>query len=198
MPVGVDTETFKKEEQVAKKPNSILFLARISPSKKPHLIIEALHLLQNEGVSFTADFYGNPAPKYIPYLNSLKEKVKEYSLEDHISFELGIPNNETPRVYGAHTVFINTSPSGMYDKTIFEAMACESLILTSNLNLKGQINDRFLFKEDDTHDLAQKLKTLLSFGLETRKKCGDELRTYVSERHSLSVLSEKLMDILGK
>lgn len=196
MPVGIDTDTFKKEYQIVKKPNSVLFLARISPSKKPHLIIEALHLLQNEGVSFTANFYGNPVPKDVSYLNSLKEKVKEYSLEDYISFKSGIPNSETPRVYGSHTVFINTSPSGMYDKTIFEAMACEGLILTSNLNLKGQINDIFLFKEDDIYYFAQKLKAILSLDTDTQEKHGKILRNYVVEKQSLSLLAHALKNNL--
>jgi len=198
MPVGIDTDLFKKENNVVKKPNSILFLARIAPAKKPHLIIEALHILQNEDVLFTADFYGNPLPQDFPYLNSLKEKVKEHFLNERIAFERGIPNTQTPSVYGAHTVFINTSPSGMYDKTIFEAMACESLILTSNLNLKGQIDDRFLFTEDDANDLAQKLKALLNLDADTQTKYGKELRAYVTERHSLSVLGKKLTDILSK
>lgn len=198
MPVGIDTELFKKDDHVTKKPNSVLFLARIAPAKKPDLIIEALHILQNEDVSFTADFYGNALPHDVPYLNSLKEKVKEHFLSEHIVFEQGIPNTQTPRVYGAHTVFVNTSPSGMYDKTIFEAMACESLILTSNLNLKGQIDDRFLFAEDDVYDLAKKLEALLNLDTDTQATYGKELRAYVSENHSLSALGEKLADALNK
>ena len=198
MPVGIDTELFKKDDHVVKKPDSVLFLARIAPAKKPDLIIEALHILQNKDVLFSADFYGNALPQDIPYLNALKEKVKEHFLSDRIAFKQGIPNTQTPSVYGAHTVFINTSPSGMYDKTIFEAMACGSLILTSNLNLKGQIDDRFLFTEDDANDLAQKLKALLNLDANTQATYGKELRTYVSLHHSLSALGKKLTDILSK
>lgn len=192
MPVGIDTELFKKDNEVTKKPNSVLFLARISPSKKPHLIIEALRVLKDEGVQFTAVFYGNPVPQDVPYLDSLKEKVREYSLGDHVVFEKGIPNNKTPHIYGLHDVVINASPSGMYDKTIFETMACESLVLTSNRNLKGQINDRFLFKEDDAHDLAEKLKALLSLDIETKEKYGKDFRAYVVEHHSLTALGSTL------
>lgn len=196
MPVGIDTALFKKEDGAAGKTNSILFLARIAPSKKAHLVIEALRILQKEGVLFTADFYGNSIPKDAPYLASLKEKVKEYSLQNRVTFEKGIPNTETPSVYGAHTVFVNTSPNGMYDKTIFEAMACESLILTSNLNLKGKIEDMFLFTEDDAADLAQKLKALLALDIETREKYGKILRTSVVKEQSLSLLAERLLNEL--
>lgn len=196
MPVGIDTDTFKKDVQIVKKLSSVLFLARMSPAKRPDLIIEALRILKNEGVLFTADFYGNPVSKDVPYRDSLKEKVREYSLEDYISFKSGIPNSETPRVYGVHTVFINTSPSGMYDKTIFEAMACESLILTSNHNLKGQIDDMFLFKENDTHDLAEKLKAILGLDTEAQKKYGKILRNYVVEKQSLELLGSAIKNNL--
>lgn len=192
MPVGIDTELFKKEDGTARKPNSILFLARIAPSKKAHLLIEALRILQKEGVLFTADFYGNSIPKDTPYLESLKEKVKEYSLQNRVTFEKGIPNSETPRVYRAYAVFVNASPNGMYDKTIFEAMACENLVLSSNLNLKGKIENIFLFKEDDEDNLAQKLKALLSLDMETRDKYGKILRTFVIKEQSLSLLAHRL------
>ncbi len=192
MPVGIDTELFKKIEN-KKIENSILFLARMSPAKKPELIIEALNILRKDGVSFTANFYGNPLPVDIPYAESLKEKVKEYQLSDCVSFEKGIPNRQAPAIYNAHEIFINPSPSGMYDKTIFEAMASESLILTSNLNLKGQIDDMFLFAENDTEDLARQLKNLLSLDAETKEKYGSILRTYVVEHHSLKQLARELV-----
>ncbi len=191
MPAGIDTELFKKTES-KKIENSVLFLARMSPAKKPELIIEALNILRKEGVDFTANFYGNPLPVDIPYAESLKEKVKEYKLSDFITFEKGIPNRQAPAIYNAHEIFINPSPSGMYDKTIFEAMACESLILTSNLNLKGQIDDMFLFAENDAQDLARQLKNLLSLGVETREKYGRILRAYVVEHHSLKRLAREL------
>ncbi len=187
MPVGIDTELFKKIEN-KKIENSVLFLARISPVKKLDLIVEALNILHREGVDFTANFYGNQLPKDIPYAESLKEKVKEYQLGECVVFEKGIPNSQAPAIYNTHEVFVNATLSGSYDKTIFEAMACESLILTSNLNLKGQIDDIFLFTENDKEDLAKQLKHLLILDSEIKEKYGKILRMYVVERHSLSAL----------
>lgn len=192
MPVGIDTDLFKKKYGVTRKSNSVLFLARIAPSKKPHLLIEALRILKSEGVQLTADLYGDAEPKDAPYLDSLKRKVEEYSLKDSVLFHGSVPNTATPSIYGAHTVFINTSPSGMYDKTIFEAMACETLVLTSNLNLKGQIDDMFLFKENEAHDLAEKLKAILCLGTEAQEKYGKILRNYVTEKQSLVLLGTAL------
>mgnify|MGYP006326611303 FL=1 len=154
----------------------------------PDLVIESLKKLHDLKTNFSADFYGNPQPKDFNYFESLKAKVAEYGLTEKIKFQKGIPNKETPTIYGRHVIFINPSPSGMYDKTIFEAMACESLVLTSNLNLKGQIDDMFLFTENDAVDLTKKLNILLNLDIETKEKYGKILRNYVIENHSLQEL----------
>lgn len=196
MPAGINTDLFKKKNNSARKNNSILFLARISPVKNPHLVIEALRYARSKGIDFTADFYGNPFPKDVPYMNSLKEKVKDYQLSNCISLKKGIPNEETPLVYNVYEIFINPSPSGMYDKTILEAMACENLVLTSNINLKGKIDEKFLFMENDEEHLAKQLVRLLAIPLEEKEKLGKILRSFVVSNHSLTLLRDKLVKCL--
>lgn len=197
MPVGINTDLFKKKNNSARKNNSILFLARISPVKKPHLVIEALRHVRDKGKDFTADFYGSPLPQDVSYLNSLKEKVNDYQLSDCISFKKGISNKETPRVYNTYEIFINPSPSGMYDKTIFEAMACESLVLTSNINLKGKIDEKFLFMENDEKHLAEQLIHLLDVSPKEKEELGKILRAFVVSNHSLTFLGDKLVKCLA-
>jgi len=197
MPVGIDTNLFEKEN-VARKHNSILFLGRIAPVKKPDLIIEALKIIDQGGVEMTATFCGSYLPEHTEYAETLVEKVKEYKLNDKIVFQKGIPHAKTPRIYNTHEVFINPSPSGMYDKTIFEAMACECLVLTSNLNLRGEIDDMFLFDEGDKRGLADKLKALLSLDPKIKKEKGEILRKYVIEKHSLEYLAQTLAKKLEK
>lgn len=196
MPVGIDTEHFYRDDRIKRENKSILFLARMSPVKRPHLVIESLRRLNETGTKFAADFYGDSLPKDTPYLESLKEKIKEYALDGHIIFKEGISNSKTPYIYAAHDIFINASPSGMYDKTIFEAMACESLVLVSNLNLKGQIDDLFIFKENDEADLSKKLKPLLKLDANARERYGKVLRTYVVDRQSLTLLARTLFNRL--
>ena len=84
----------------------------------------------------------------------------------------------------------------MYDKTIFEAMACESLVLTSNINLKGSIDDMFLFREDDEEDIAKQLARLLALSFEEKEELGKKLRVFVVSQHSLTLLGDKLTKCL--
>lgn len=190
MPVGIDTDIFKKREGVERNKNSILFLSRIAPSKKPEILIEALRILKNEGVQFTADFYGDALPKDAGYLSSLKKKVKEYGMESLIFFNSGVPNNKTPDIYGTHSIFVNTSPSGMYDKTIFEAMACGTPVITSNNNLHNILPKELLFKENSLSDFTRTLQNFLKATPNEQDQYSAIVRV-IAEKHSLRKLAQQ-------
>lgn len=193
MPVGIDTAVFHKDSTLEKKQSSVLFLSRIAPIKKQDLLIRSLKILRDQGVSFKGDFFGDPLPKDQGYADKLREIVAQYGLSDNVAFKGGVPNKNTVDIYNQHEIFVNASPSGMYDKTIFEAMACETLVLVSNENLKGQIDDAFLFTENDEKDLAQKLGNLLNMNDKIAERSGKVLREYVVEQHSLVKLADALM-----
>jgi len=46
MPVGIDTNFFKRDETIPRDPRSILFLGRIAPVKRPDMLIGAVALLK--------------------------------------------------------------------------------------------------------------------------------------------------------
>jgi len=60
------------------------------------------------------------------------------------------------------------SPSGMLDKTLFEAAASGCLPLTSNRNLADRIDGPLLFEEGNVDELANKLEALLTLSHEER------------------------------
>lgn len=191
MPVGINTELFKREDLIQKK-GDILFLARIALIKKPHILIEGILLLRTKGLNFTLNIYGNYLPQDASYYAGLKKKVHENNLDQYVQFIQGIPNKETVAVYNEHKVFVNLTSSGSYDKTIFEAAACETLILVSNKNLIGQIDDIFIFEEDNIHQLAQKLEYLLGLTNQESSTKGKMLRKYVEDHHNLRLLGKLL------
>lgn len=193
MPVGVDLENFKSVDSVSRVPQSILFLGRITPVKRPDLLIDALIALRVKFPNITGSIYGNALPKDEQYFLELKEKVKKAHAENYITFYKGIPNAETVAVYSAHDIFVNLSPSGMYDKTMFEAMACGCLLLASNDNLWGQISDDFIFKQGDFGELTNKLEKLLKNTLVEKVDAVKELGSF-TEKHSLKELGKRLFE----
>lgn len=191
MPVGVGTEFFRADPAVKRVPRSILSLGRVSPSKNIHSLISALEILKKEGTVFTADIYGNNTDQ--AYADGLAEQAKAANLSSQVRFYPGIPNKDTPKVYSAHEIFVNLSPNGMYDKTIFEAMACGCFVFASNDDLKDKIDPAFTFAYNDPKDLAAKIGAFLAMPESEKTRKAANISTLVHE-HSLHKLSEKLIN----
>lgn len=189
MPVGVDTEFFRPDQSVKRELRSVLSLGRVDPSKNVHTFISALESLKSQAVGFTASVYGNA--KDPAYLDKLKGQAANAGLSDRLSFRVGVPNRDTPRVYSAHQIFVNLSPSGMYDKTIFEAMACGCFVFASNDDLRDKIDPAFAFAYNDADDLSKKIRAFLEMSPEIQRKKAANISEIVQE-HSLHKLAEKL------
>lgn len=195
MPVGVDMDMFKPDigsPESKEKKNKILFLGRISPIKKPDLLVEALNILKNKKVNFVCDIYGDPLLKDESYYNSLKNKVKEFDLENEINFFKGVPNYETPRIYNNHEIFINLTPSGSFDKTILEAAACDCIPVVANKSLSGKIDERLVINKEIPDEVAERIEFWLNINEKERKETAYKLQEYVFKNHSLNYLASKL------
>ena len=188
MPVGVDLGVFKQVGQ--RIANSILFLARFAPSKHPERLVQALKKLRQEGMPFTASFYGSAEPSNEAFRNQVRTDANE--LGDTVRFLEGVPNTDTPRVYSAHDIFVDLSASGMYNKTIYEAAACGCLVLAASKDYAEHVDSRLVFEEDG-QDLAEKLRTVLALP-ESEKNTLRASLARLAESHSLEALSKKLAE----
>lgn len=184
MPVGVDTDRFFPDARIHRIPNSILFLSGMWPSKRPELLIRALGILKQEGIDFTADFYGTPLPKTKGYYESIQQIVRDAGLSDTVTFHPGVPNMRTPDLYRAHAFFVNCSPSGMFDKTLFEAAACGTPVLSSSEDFAAIAGSETYF--DSSSSLAERLRTAQSRPLSVE----------FVEKNSLKALVEILVQTL--
>jgi glycosyltransferase involved in cell wall biosynthesis len=191
MPVGIDTEIFKSVDNARRNKKSILFLGRISPIKNPHILVEALNILNKKGVDFRADFYGDSLPKDQGYFDSIKNKVKNCGLEDKVNFFSGVPNYKTPEIYASYEIFINLTPSGSFDKTILEACSCGCVPLVLNEDFNN-IDKNLVIESLDKEDVAKSIEKWLYIEEFEREKMAAYLAEYVEEKHSLRVLVEKL------
>ncbi len=192
MPVGVPEQVFPLGDMEDREPSSILSFGRISPAKKTEQLIEALSVLRDRSVAFTATICGDALPELRDYETMLHDKVKELGLEEQVTFIPGISFEKVPELYKKYMISVNQTESGSYDKTIFEAMLSGTLSLSCNENLKGEIDDIFLFTEDSVKELADHLEQLLLLPDYEKKQKGEELRSYALENHSLSSLVEKV------
>lgn len=197
MPVGIDTGTFFRDKNFAKKEHSILFLGRISPVKKVDVLIAALDILDKEGVIFIAGIYGNSADKDKEYYEKIRALAAGLEKKGKVIFYDGVSNSKTPLIYNQYEFFVSATPSGSLDKTIFEAMACECIVVASNESLKGVLPEQFLFKETDAVDLAKKLREAMRLSESEKTGYQTSVRQY-AEQHNLSHLMQMLLALIGR
>lgn len=195
MPVGIDTNVFRLEPKI-QNPKSrkirILFISRMSPIKKPDLLIEALDILNQKGINFEANFYGDPLPKDGNYYNSLKNRTKELGLDNKINFYKSVPNYKTPKIYSEHNIYVNLTAAGSFDKTILEAAVCGCLLVVVNESLAGEIDDKMITKNDKAEGVAERINHWLKANNDERKDASEKLQEYVLKNHSLNALIKKL------
>jgi len=191
MPVGVDTERFFPDERILRVPSSILFLSGMWPSKRPEVLIDALAILHKKGVGYTADFYGSPLPSTEEYYASLKERVLTLDLEREVSFHSGVPNSAAIDLYRAHELFVNCSPSGMFDKTLFEAAACGALVVASSGDFAELVDEKLSFPDSDAEALAERLAGLMALPANEKGRLTESLEGEAAKQ-SLATLGARL------
>ncbi|MBI2120123.1 MAG: glycosyltransferase family 4 protein [Parcubacteria group bacterium] len=197
MPVGVDTELFKKNSSTVRIKNSILCIGRISPVKNIDVFIDALLLLERGGYNFHATLVGGALSKDEEYLKMIRNKAEPLLQKNKVVFEGSVQNSKTPEIYARHEVYVNLTDSGSFDKTILEAMASGCLTVASNTSLVDILSEPFLFKERDAGDLAEKLKTILSLSEKERVIHEKSFLEYAL-RHGIGHLTGELFRYLGK
>ena len=200
MPVGIDTSIFNLESRILNlesRKRNILFLGRMDRIKRPELLIEALNILNKQGVDFVSNFYGDPTPGTQDFYDNLKNKVSSLNLSQKINFYKGVPNYKTPDIYSQHRVFVNLTPSGSMDKTILESVACGCIPVVVN-NFFREIFDPNMIVKEDAKDVSNKIKFWLEASEEKVKQDSERLQKYVLENHSLNALIEKLNTEIGK
>ncbi len=195
MPIGINTNVFQPLEK-SPLPHSILFLGRIDEVKKPLLFIEALNELVKRKIEFIADIYGDPTYAHDPFFTRVLTAVQPLIASGHVRLFSSVTNEKTPEIYSSHEIYVNLTPSGSFDKTIGEAMACGCVVVVSNHALDGIIPDMFVLKSDSIEHTVDALCAALALNETNRKTLIDTSRAYIQNTHTLSLLITKLSQLL--
>jgi len=187
MPIGIDTGSFKPSGSA--DPHSLLFLGRLDAVKKPEILLQALEILAREKVSYNVDIIGDPTPGREAFANELK---KNFSHVPHVVFKPAIRNDEALAVYNAHAIYVNLTPSGSFDKTIGEAMACGCIVVVTNDAVRDIIPPAFLVDVQSVESVAAGLRAALALSEDKRKNLASNMREYVVSEHSLALLASRL------
>ncbi len=198
MPVGIDTDYFvNKTETNNYTNNRILYLGRISPVKKIEILLDALSILKRKNVNIKLTIVGGPATLADQqYKKKLQDYILTNNLSELIDWQGAVENYRTVDFYNKHDLFVNLTPTGSMDKTIFEAMACQCLVLVINSDFVNIITKELsnrLICSSRPEDLAAKINLLLNLPTTVKKEVGLSLRQIVEDNHSLSLLMGQLL-----
>lgn len=140
MPVGIDTDFFKPNPGVVRIPNSILFLGRIAPVKRVVEFVDWLGELKRQGREFSVTIAGESLPRDTSYEKLVRDRVAKLGLTNRVRFIGPVTQTEAVKLYQSHETYVNMTPAGSYDKTIFEAVACGAKLIVHNPDLKNDFN----------------------------------------------------------
>ncbi|MDP3965867.1 MAG: glycosyltransferase family 4 protein [bacterium] len=187
MPIGIDTDFFKPKGTA--DPRSLLFLGRLDAVKNPDVFLRAMDILRRDGNAAHADVYGDPTPGREDFARKLKA---DFASLKRVSFHAAVRNSDTPALYNAHAIYVNLTPSGSFDKTIGEAMACGSVVVVANDAVRDAVPPAFLVDVQSVESVAAGLRAALALSDGKRKELASQMREYVVQEHSLALLASRL------
>ena len=203
---SVDSKFFEKYN-IPIDSDLVLTLARIIKRKAHDDVIRALPDILSE---FPKTHYAIAGPhrKNDPYLNSLKNLVKELSIEQHVTFIDFIPDTDLKKIYSASKVYVmasrtlhKTGDSEGFGITFLEANACGCPVIGSYEGgipdaVENEVNG-LLVPSDSPADIALAIKKIFS-NEDYRLGLVNKGMKRVSESFTWEKLTIQMMDMLNK
>ena len=188
-----DVNYFKKEditkfrdELYVKNSFMIGFVGRINEFKGQYLLIEAAKELIDKGLDIKIYFVGSAMNE--DYLDLLKEKVKDYGLENKIFF-LGFIT-EPNKFIQTCDVIVAASKNETFGLVVIEAMKNKVAVIASRnggfLEIIDDGLNGLLFENENVEDLCMKIEKLYS-----DKKLKDTLALEAKRKVDLEFDSQK-------
>ncbi len=160
MPIGIDTEFFSPGTEPPKQ-NSILFLGRLDPVKRAAEFVRALGLMHEQGVQFSADIIGDQTDPRSSYAHDVRNLAAPLALEGTLLVHPAVTNEKARDLFRSHAIYVNLTPSGSFDKTIGEAMACGAVVVAQNDALARVLPERLMPQDFSPEAAARALRAAL-------------------------------------
>jgi len=173
---GIDVDIFKsmKKYKTDTRP-TVVMLARIDQLKDIETYIHTCKLVSQKIPDVLFKLFGNKIDK--EYYERCEKLVKELKIENNFSFE-GITNNPAS-AYNQGDVVMLTSISEAFPFVVLEAMACEKIVISSDVGGTREVLEGYGFivkpkaySEFAKHtiDILTNLKSYRGMEIEAREK----------------------------
>ncbi len=195
VPTGIDADMYNVQRTAAKE--SLLFLGRISPGKKIEYIIEAYATVRENVRNLTLDIYGEPRRGDESYAGKLRADYARHERDGGLTFRGSVLHDVTPSIYASHEIFVHASSARGSLKTLYEAMAAGCIVITSEKDVRGVIDERLFLEEVSADGVSKAVKAALSLSEEKREHIRALSRAYVRREHALSSVVPVVLEMLA-
>ncbi|MFU1783390.1 glycosyltransferase family 4 protein [Haloarcula japonica] len=196
---GIDTERFSpsgpKHNRIdAAVGPAIVFVGRLVDGKRPQDALASLAEIQDRCLDAQLFFCGDG-----PMRESLENTVAEKELDDAVSFLGRVPYSEMPTVFRAADLFVLPSRTEGFPRTVLEALACETPVVSSNLEQTAKIVEQTgtTVEVGDIEGLATAVSDLVE-DKQLLSDLGKHGRQIVTARYDWEDMVRETTNILGQ
>jgi glycosyltransferase involved in cell wall biosynthesis len=190
---GIDTEIFRRLEQVERVPNRLVIVGKAEDRKKGvPFLLEAVRLLKDD-VDVNVCVVGGQGPD--GYGARL---VEELGIGDRVTFTGQLDTEELVRLYSSAEIAVTASLYEGFGLPAAEAMACGTPVIASRAGalpeVVGEDGSGVLVPPADPPALAAAIKDLLSDDA-LRLKMGEAARRRIEQRFSWEVAARETVGV---
>ncbi|ELY54941.1 LPS biosynthesis protein [Natronococcus amylolyticus DSM 10524] len=159
----------------------IAFVGRLQPGKGAHFLIDAFARIADSYPERNLVLVGDG-----PQREELEALAHEEGVADRVEFLGEVPNEQIPAVVGEADVFALPSLAEGMPRTVLEALACETPVVTTDLKqLRPLVEDvGRLVPAESPGTLADALADLLAMDADKRDRMGTRGRERILEKYS--------------
>ena len=194
---GIDTEIFKKLDNVEKIPNSLVIVGKAQDKNKgvPYLL-KAVQILKDDigvkvsvvGDQSTDDGYG-------------ARLVQDLGIADRVTFTGPLSTDELVGLYSSAEIAVTASLYEGFGLPAAEAMACGTPVIASRAGalpeVVGEDGTGVLVPPANPSAMAEAIKHLLNDN-ELRRRMGEAARKRIEERFSWEVAARETLKVYGE
>lgn len=174
---GIDCSKFSPRPVNEKL--QLLFVGRLRETKGPQMLMDLFERLAPEFPELKLKLVGDG-----PLYDTLRQRTMNSQFSDRISLVGEVTNDALPEIYTESSLLVLPTSREGVPRTILEAMACETPVVTTNLPQVIPVIDdggRTVSRDLETFETA--VRSLLD-DTEQRQKIGQLARQHVLENYS--------------
>ena len=179
----------------------LLFLSNLIESKGVIVLLDALKILQDKGVSFVCDFVGGETAEMDA--KRFNVEVEKRGLGEKAVYKGKKHGTDKLMEYGRTDIFVFPTyySNECFPLVLLEAMEQGIPCVTTNegaiCNIIDDGANGFIVKRKDVHSLVDKIETLLT-DKELRTRMGENGRDKFRKEFTLEVFERKFVEILTR